>query len=240
MDNSIYIALSRQTALFRDLEVSANNIANANTTGYNADKVLFSPYLVKDNKRQDAYANDVSNYRDTKTGPIKLTGNPFDLAITGNGYFQIQTSQGNRFSKSGNFQLDTQGMIVTPSGFPVLGKSGGPIVIPSTAKDVVINGAGEVVVDGQQAGQIGIFEFKDEQAMKRVGNSLYSAKETPQPSLTARIAQGALEGSNVNPVSELVHVQELSRSVTSTAKFIASMFELQRKAATTYSRNQSS
>ena len=240
MDNSIYIALSRQTALFRDLESSANNIANANTTGYNSEKVIFSPYLVKDGKRTDAYANDITSYRDTATGPIKLTGNPFDLAITGSGYFQVQTPQGNRYTKAGGFQLDTQGTIVTASGFPVLGKSGGPVVIPSTAKDVVINGAGEVVVDGQQAGQIGLFEFKNEQAMKRVGNSMYSSEEPAQQSLNSRIAQGALEGSNVNPVSELVRVQELSRSVTSTAKFISSMFELQRKAATAYSRNQSS
>jgi flagellar basal-body rod protein FlgF len=238
MDNSIYIALSRQTALFRDLEISANNIANANTTGYSTEKVLFSPYLVKDGKRDNAYANDVTSYRDTTTGPIKLTGNPFDLAITGNGYFQVQTPQGARYTKSGNFQLDAQGIIVTPSGFPVLGKSGGPITIPATAKDVVINGAGEVVVDGEQAGQIGIFEFKNEQTMKRVGNSMYSSEEPAQQSITARIAQGALEGSNVSPVTELVRVQELSRSAGSTAKFISSMFELQRKAATAYAKPQ--
>lgn len=240
MDNSVYIALSRETALFRDLEISANNIANANTTGYNAEKSLFSQYLVQNTgRRKDAYANDVSDYRDTTTGPIALTGNPFDLAINGNGYFQIQTPQGVRYTKAGNFQIDTNGTLVTPSGYPVLGKSGGQLTIPPTAKDVVINGVGEMQIDGQAAGEIGLFEFDNEQAMKRIGASMYSSDETPRPSLTARIAQGAIEASNVKPVTELVRVQELSRSVGNTAKFIETMFDLQRKASTTYTRPQS-
>lgn len=239
MHNSIYIALSRQTALFRDLAVAANNIANANTAGYNAEKTVFSQYLVKDDKKKVAYANDVSNYRDTATGPITLTGNPFDLAINGNGYFQVQTPQGVRYTKAGNFQIDVNGTLVTPSGYPVLGQSGGQITVPPTAKDVVINGVGEVQIDGQAAGQIGVFEFTDEQAMKRVGNSMYSATEPPRPAANARVAQGALEGSNVKAVTELVRVQELSRSVGSTAKFIETMFDLQRKASTTYTRPQS-
>lgn len=241
MDNSIYISLSKQAALFRDLDVAANNIANANTTGYQAERPVFTQYMVSnDNNVKDAYVNDLGSYRDTSTGPMKLTGNTFDLAISGPGYFQLQTPQGIRYTKAGNFQLDSKGNLTSVSGYPVLGKSGGLITIPPTAHEVVVNGAGEVSADGQQVGQVGVMEFENQQNMKREGSTMFSSEEQPKASETSRVAQGALEQSNVSSVSELVRVQELSRSVTNSTKFIGDMYDLQRKAASTYSRTGSS
>lgn len=240
MDNGIYITVSRQAALFRDLEVTANNIANASTSGYNAQKLNFSAYLEKNGNRKDAYANDPTAYRDTTNGPIQLTNNPFDLAISGPGYFQVETPLGMRFTKSGNFQLDGNGTLVTVMGYPVLGADGGQITIPESAKNVDINSAGQVLADGSEVGQVGIMEFTNEQAMKRLGNSLFSSEETPQPALTARVMQGAIEGSNVNAVTEMVRVTALSRSVGSTAKFIDAIYDLQSKTAKTYVSNSQS
>ena len=237
MDNGIYITLSRQMALFRDLEVSANNLANVSTPAYNTQKLVFSDYLVKDQKRKDAYANDVSTYRDTSKGSIRMTDNPFDLAITGPGYFIVETPYGTRYTKAGNFQIDAQGALMTPDGFPVLGNDGGRITIPGNVKRVVINGSGQISGDGNDIGQIGLAEFKNEQRLERMGNTLYNAKEAPDPAETSRIVQGGVENSNVSAVSELVRVQEVSRSVGNTAKFIETMYDLQRKVSSVYAKN---
>lgn len=237
MDNSIYVTLSRQMALFRDMEVTANNIANVDTPGYNAEKLMFNDYLVNDaQRRKTAYADDPVSYRDTANGSIKMTGNPFDLAINGDAYFQVQTPLGTRYTRAGNFQIDSEGTLMTNNGHPVLGADGGQIIIPQNAVNVSINGAGQIAVDGEDVGQIGIMEFANEQAMTRMGNNLYTSAETPQPSLTARVTQGALESSNVTAVTEMVRVMNVSRSVSNTAKFIETMYDLERKTGQVYAK----
>ncbi|MFZ4541330.1 MAG: flagellar hook-basal body complex protein [Rickettsiales bacterium] len=237
MDNGIYIALSRQMALFRDLEVSANNLANATSPGFNAQKIVFSDYLTKDQKRKDAYANDVSNYRDVSKGAIRMTDNPFDLAITGPGYFSVETPYGTRYTKSGNFQVDSIGTLMTTQGYPVLGNDLGRIFIPANARNVIINGAGQISAEGNEIGQVGMVEFKEEQKMERMGDLLYRAKEEPNVAEKSRMLQGGLENSNVNAVAELIRVQEVSRSVGSTAKFVETMYDLQRKVSSVYSKS---
>ena len=161
-----------------------------------------------------------------------------DLAINGHGYFQVETPLGTRYTKAGNFQLDAKGALVTNAGYPVLGGDGSQITIPPTAKKIEINGAGQILVDGQGTGQIGVVEFADEQAMTRLGNSLYDSKTAPTPALNSRVAQGALESSNVNGVTELVRVMDISRSVGDSAKFIEEMYSLESKAAATLTHNK--
>ncbi len=246
MDNSIYITLSRQMALFRDMEVTANNIANVDTPGYNAEKLMFSDYLVKDTaKRKDAYADDPVSYRDTANGPLKQTGNPLDLAINGDAYFQVQTPLGIRYTRAGNFQVDSEGTLMTNNGHPVLGADGGQITIPQNAINVSINGVGQISADGEDVGQVGLMQFENEQAMTRMGNNLYTSTETPLPATTDRavlgqpiasMSQGYLEGSNVTAVTEMVRVMNVSRSVSNTAKFIETMYDLERKTGSVYAK----
>jgi flagellar basal-body rod protein FlgF len=237
MDNSIYIMLSRQQGLFRDMEVTANNMANVNTSGYNAQRTMFSDYLVPDGSHQDAYVNEPMAWRDTTPGAVQTTNNPFDLAIgSQNGYFQVQTPQGVRYTRAGNFQINAEGTIVTVQGYPVLGTDGGEISVPDNAKNILINGAGQVTADGEDIGQVGVMSFANEQAMVRTGNTLFSAKETPQQSEVPALVQGAIETSNVNPVSEMVKVIELGRTTTNTAKFVEIMYDLQRKTSSTYAK----
>ena len=249
MDNSIYITLSRQMALFRDMEVTANNIANADTPGFNAEKLMFNDYLVKDtNRRTDAYAHDPVSYRDTANGSMKQTGNPFDLAINGDAYFQVQTPLGTRYTRAGNFQVDSEGTLMTADGYPVLGADGGQIAIPQNAVKIDINAVGQITVDGQDVGQVGLMEFQNEQAMTRLGNNLYTSSETPLPAVPdiqpgavapiigARVIQGSLESSNVTAVTEMVRVMNVSRAVTSTAKFIETMYDLERKTGQVYAK----
>jgi flagellar basal-body rod protein FlgF len=243
MDNSIYVALSRQMTLFRDMETTANNIANVNTVGYNAEKLAFDDFLVDariDGKigQKVAFTRDPVSYRDTTNGSLKVTGNPLDLAISGPGYFMIETPLGTRYSKAGNFQIDANGTIVTPQGYPVLSQGGGAITLPDNATNLQVSDDGRISSGRDEIGQIGVVEFENEQAMKRMGNNLYSAEDQPQERRTARVVQGAIEQSNVQGVTELVRVVQLQRSLGSTAKFVEAMYDLQRKTSAAYSKSQ--
>lgn len=237
MDNSIYIALSRQTALFRDLNVTANNIANVNTAGYKAEKMMFTDYLVKDgNQNKIAFTQDLSSYRDTRAGGMKATGNNFDVAIQGEGYFTVQTPQGNRYTRAGNFQLDGQGMLVTQEGHPVVDTGGQAIQFEDEDRDIKILSTGAIVVNGEERTTLGIAQFDNEQELERISGTLYTSKNPPKPAENAVILDGVLESSNVEPVIELVKLTELSRSSGNTAKFIEIMYDLQRKSSTTWSQ----
>ncbi len=240
MDSSVYIVLSRQLAQFQDMEMTSNNIANANTTGYNAQKLVFAQYLSENGKtgQKDAYADAPYSYRDTTAGALQNTGNPLDLAISGNGYFQVETPLGTRYTKAGAFQVDAQGTLVNVNGYPVLGNDNSQISLPTTARNIVINGLGQISVDGLAVGQVGVVEFENEQGLSRLGNSLYSASETPKPTQTARVVQGAVQASNVNGVTELVRVMEISRSFGASSKFIESMYDLERKTSSTLTRSK--
>lgn len=239
MDNSVYISLSRQIGLFQDLEFTSNNIANVNTPAFNAQKLLFSQYLVDNTReRRDAYANTPSSYRDTTSGSLKVTGNTFDFAISGTGYFQIQTPLGSRFTRAGNFQINDQGVLVTQDGFAVLGSDNSQILIPTNARNIEVNGAGQIRVDGTDSGQIGVFEFINPQRLTRQGNNLYSATEAAAPTTTSRVLQGTLESSNVSAISETVRLLQLSRSVTNSAKLIDTVYDLERRASDIFTRPQ--
>lgn len=243
MDSSIYVALSRQLTVFRDMEVTANNIANVNTVGYNAEKLAFHDYLVEGRLegkigQKIAYTRDPISYRDTNNGPLRTTGNPLDLAVSGPGYFIVDTPLGQRYTKAGNFMIDGQGTLVTPQGYPVLSADGGVVNFPNDATDILVNDQGLITANGDEIGQVGVVEFANEQAMQRLGNNLYSSDAQPLEQQTARVVQGALEQSNVQGVSELVRTVQLQRSVSSTAKFVEVMYDLQRKVTNTYAKAQ--
>ncbi|MCI5049223.1 MAG: flagellar basal-body rod protein FlgF [Rickettsiales bacterium] len=242
MDNSIYIGLSRQMALFRDMNATANNIANAATPGYNAEKMMFTHYLVDDgNRHKMAFNQDISTYRDTHNGPIKQTGNPFDVAINGPGYFAVETPLGVRYTKAGHFNLDNEGQLVNPEGHIVLDQGQQAVAFEITDRDVEIGENGLITVktpagEREVRGQLGLFEFEDEQRMDRLSAQLYDTEQEPLEAIESRMIQGAIEQSNVSAVKELVRITELSRSNTGTAKFIEVMYDLQRKASNAYAR----
>lgn len=240
MDNGIYIALSKQMALFRDMEMTANNIANADTTGYNAEKMMFDDFLVKggDGPKM-AFVNDVASYRDTREGTLKTTGNPLDVAISGPGYFKVQTPLGERYTRSGNFQLDASGVLVTSDGYPVLDDGGQPITFEPEDTAITIGESGNISVNGAERGVLGIAEFKNPQMLERLNATLYKADGQPDPATESRVLHGILEGSNVQSVLELTHMIQVSRNTASTAKMIETSYDLARKAANTWARQGS-
>jgi flagellar basal-body rod protein FlgF len=241
MDNSIYVALSRQTAAFRHLDVVASNIANANTPGYKAEEVLFEAYLQGNdgNDESIAYLNDVSSYRDDSQGRMQVTNETFDVAIEGEGYFSVQTPLGERYTRAGNFQINAEGNLSTVEGYPVLSGDGQPVTIDPTLRNIVIGERGNISANGEEIGAIGVKQFANTQLLDRVGNNLYKSDVGGVPSETGfRVVQGALEMSNVSAISEMTELITVSKNVSSAAKLIESMYDLQRKTSSTFTRNR--
>lgn len=239
MDNGIYIALSRQMGLFREMNLTANNIANADTAGFNAEKIMFDDYLVKGGKGpKQAYVNDVASYRDTKEGTMKTTGNPLDMAISGPGYFVVQTPLGERYTRAGSFQIDRDGALVTKEGYQVLDNGGAPIIFQPEDGEISVGETGNIVVDGEERGTIGIVEFDNPQMMERLNATLYKADGLAQPAEESRLLHGVIEGSNVQAVTELTRMMTVTRSVSSTAKLIDAQYELQRKASNAWAKSE--
>ncbi len=231
MDNTIYVALSKQMAMFRDLDNTAQNIAHVDTTGYQSSKMMFTSYLMKEVPQKDSvhFNYDIDTYTDTTPGALKTTGNALDVAIEGEGYFTVQTPGGNRYTRAGSFQLDANGTMVNASNYPVLDVNNQPIIFGTEDTDILIGQNGTIKVNGEERTQIGIVNFANPQLLQRVGNTMYRSEIAPQVIENPVVAQGMLERSNVRAASELTHMMKLSRSVSSTAKMIEVMYDLERK-----------
>lgn len=237
MDNGIYISLSRQMGLFREMEVVANNLANVNTTGYTGEKMMFDDYLVKGGQGpKQAYTNDLATYRDTTQGRLEVTENALDMAVSGEGYFVIQTPLGERYTRAGNFQIDVNGVLVTDQGNPVRTVGGGQLVFEPEDTDIEIREDGLVVVNGEERGQLEVVEFANRQFLVPVGNTMFKADAAPMPAQNSRVLHGVLERSNVDPIMEMTRMLTVSRSVGSTAKLIDAQYELQRKASNAWAK----
>lgn len=242
MNNAIYIALSRQTGLFRNLDVAANNIANASTPGYKGETMVFEQYLAndKDNfRRKIAFSNDVTTYVDYKDGATSNTGRNLDVALEGDGFFRVQTPEGVRHTRRGNFRVNEAKILVTAEGFPVLQSDDQVITLQPNDIDVKISADGTVRAGdiGEFRGQIDLVNFANPQKLKRLEGGLYLAEEKEQTEPPAKILQGYLEQSNISPVTELTNLININRSVSGVTGFMADMHDLTRRAITAYTRS---
>lgn len=242
MDNTLYIALSRQTALMRKLEVVSNNVANANTTGYRGERSLFHQHVVNAHESAGseklAFTNDVAAATDLSQGPLVNTGRAFDVAIEGGGLFAVEGPGGTFYTRAGNFQIDANGTLTTPQGYPVLGQGGQRIVFDNLDGEIIIGENGSILVGGQEVSQLEVLEFGNEQQLEKIGNALYRSNVPGVPSENYRIVQGSLEGSNVNSVTEMTNMIEVSRSITSINNIIGAVDDLQLTAIRTLSKQQ--
>lgn len=246
MDNSIYVALSRQLAVFRDMDMTANNLANVNTPGFHAERMIFTDYLVDEGKRTTklAFTQDIASYRDTTNGPMKTTGGALDVAIQGPGFFVVETGKGERFTRAGNFTIGSDGTLMTVGGHPVLGNGGQRIEFQDTDREIMIGENGVISAKNPQGGieargELALVEFDDPQELLREGSQYFTSQQQPEVAARSRVLQGVIENSNVSPIEELVKVTRLSRSTSSSAKFIEVMYDLERKTANAYARRES-
>ncbi|AWJ84787.1 flagellar basal-body rod protein FlgF [Azospirillum sp. TSH58] len=232
MENPIYVSLSRQMTLRRQLDVISNNIANMNTTGFKQQRMLFTEFLERPGMHEQiSFVQDRAVVRDLSAGGMMQTGNPLDLALTGHGYFTVDTASGPRYTRAGNFRLNDQRQIVDGGGLPVLGDNGQPLAIPNGTRDIMVSGDGTVSTELGQVGRLNIVTFRNEQLMTEVGAGLYVSDEEPQAApADTKVAQGMLENSNVKPVVEMTALIEIQRQYQSNQKLIENEHERIRSA----------
>lgn len=243
MDNASLIGLSRQTALRRQMDVIANNLANLQTNGFRAEDVVFAEHqsgpaeisAARFGDRKLSYVIDRATLHDFAPGPLESTGNPLDLAIEGDGWFVVETPEGERYTRNGAFQLNAEGGLVTADGHAVQGEAG-PIVFDPEETEISIAGDGTISTNLGQQGQLRLAAFGDNDALLAEGASLFSSDAPPLDAEDARIAQGALEGSNVEPIGEIARMIEVQRSYTSLAGMMERSDELRRQAISTLGR----
>mgnify|MGYP000462867454 CR=1 FL=1 len=208
-----YTTLSRQSGLLNEMQVVANNIANSATTGYRSEGLIFSEY-VNSAPGQESVSMGRANIRNTslEQGTMSQTGGDFDLAIEGDGFFMIETPNGNRLTRAGNFTPNAAGDLVTPDGHRVLDAGQAPLFIPGDAKSIAFGKDGTLSADGQQLGQIGLFLPDEEAQILREDGVMFRVEGETVAANDAQVLQGFLEGSNVNTIHQLSRMIEVQRA----------------------------
>ena len=213
MDNAGYTTLTRQSGLMREMQVVANNIANANTTGYRQEGVIFSEY-VQAVEEGPSLSMANGNVRNTSyaQGVLTQTGGQFDFAIEGDAFFLIETLQGERLTRAGSFTPNAEGDLVTNDGYRVLDAGGAPVFIPPDASDLSVASDGTISAGGTPLGQLGLVVPVDPTEMTRQSGILFDAPSGVEPAESGRVVQGFLEGSNVNSVLQIARMIEVQRA----------------------------
>lgn len=239
MESTGYITLSRQSGLQREMQVVANNIANASTTGYRAEGVIFSEY-VKGVDRGASLSMGQGNIGKTsyEQGGLTQTNGSFDFAIEGDGYFVVQTPLGERLTRAGAFSPDAGGQLVTPDGFPVLDAGRAPLFVPAEAGDLAVSADGTLSIDGAPLGQMAIVRPLEPLNMIREDGVMFRADAGDEPAEAARVLQGFVEASNVNPLLELSRMIEVQRAYEMGQSFLKTEDERIRAAVKTLTGSQ--
>lgn len=222
----------------REMRAIANNMANANTTGFRREGVVFSEYMVPLDGRGEtlAMANSRGRMVDLEPGGMTMTNGTYDLAIEGDGFFMVQTPQGNRLTRAGAFQTNADGEIVNPDGYQVLDDGQAPIVIPPGTRNVGIGADGTVSADGQAVGKVGVFANPNPSDLRHVAGTLFDAGTAPEPLDDAKVRQGFIEESNVNPVTEISRMIEVQRAYELGQSFLDQEDQRIRQAITSLTR----
>jgi flagellar basal-body rod protein FlgF len=239
----IYTALSGARAQAQRLDTIANNIANVDTTGFKKDTQVFKEYLTAHQKNSDVietpkvpasvesfydlkggdkgYVDNDGTFTNFKQGALKPTGGSLDFALEGRGFFQVATPAGVRMTRNGSFGINGEGVLVSKEGHPVLA-AGNPQAPPEQrvirVQDRNINVAldGQVTQAGEVIGRLALVNIENEEALRKVGNSMYKVKENYVPQINMQpevhVKQGFLEKSNVNIVEEMTRMIGATRT----------------------------
>jgi len=214
MENATYATLSRQMGLMAELRIVANNIANANTTGFQREGLLFAEHIAALGAGHESLSLATSLVRDTdqSQGTLTQTGGPFDLAIEGTGFFLIETPAGERLTRAGSFTPDGNGELVNLDGHRVLDAGGAPIFIPQGVGGIGVAADGTISANGRPIGQVGLVVPSDPLQLHRESGTLFEAKGGFEEAPDARMVQGYLENSNVNPILQISRMIEVQRA----------------------------
>ena len=215
MQNVTSIAASRLIAQQRALDVTADNIANANTPGYKAVRVQFSDWISRQHTAATphggeaiAFTQDRATWRDFQPGPLSHTGNPLDLAITDTGFFTVSTPQGTRLTRAGRFGLLPDGTVADGAGNALLNTNGQPIQLSPTDTRITIAGDGTLSSEFGQIAKIGVVQPDDPMQLHAVGGGKLSSDSATSPVDRPQLVQGSVEDSNVQPMLEMVRMMK--------------------------------
>ncbi|WP_170327819.1 flagellar hook-basal body complex protein [Ruegeria arenilitoris] len=211
--DTAYVTLSRQSGLMNEMRLVANNIANANTTGYRAQGLVFSEF-VQDVPGNPSLSMSRAEARNTsqQQGLLTETGGQFDFAIEGDGFFMVETASGNRLTRAGAFSPSAESDLVTMDGHRVLDVNGAPVFIPPDAASIDVGSDGTLSIEGQLLGQIGVYRVADPSTLVREGSTQFRAEGEIEPVENPVVVHRFLEGSNVNAVHQVTRLVEIQRA----------------------------
>jgi flagellar basal-body rod protein FlgF len=227
MDNPTYVVLSRLTAQQRAMDVTAVNIANADTGGYKSERVLFTDWLQRQSVAAAprggtvvAYTQDRATYRDQQQGELTHTTNPLDIAITGEGFFTVDTPRGPRLTRAGRFQLMPDGTVSSANGDALLDTNGRRMQLSPADTQISVAGDGTISSENGQIGKIGIVQPDDPMQLQAEGAQLFRLNGATTPVAVPKLLQGALEKSNVQPVLETTRMMNDLREFQFASEFL--------------------
>lgn len=235
MDSTTHVAVSLAQAMRGAMDVTANNIANAGTPGFKAERIALEVAPAPEAGGTE-YVLDAGSYVDVRQGAVTTTGNPFDVALTGPGWLAFEAADGRTgYGRDGGLALDAERALVNASGDRLLDDGGGPIFLPPESGSIEIGPDGTVsAAGGVRIGRIGLFDIDVPDALERMGGGLLTAPPGGaagiRPAEGTTIAQGAIEGSNVEPVLEMVGLMEIQRAYERATQMIRTQDELARDA----------
>ena len=221
MLRGLYSAASGMIAEGVRTDTIANNLANADTTGFKKDTTVTSEFRemlmqrINDGAadapvvgRMGTGAEAVGNFTNYASGNFKVTDNPLDMAIEGDGFFVVNAPQGVRYTRDGSFQLNTRNELVTADGYTVRDQNGASIVAADNTGSVNVDSMGRVFSGGQEIGQLEVVSFPNKLQLAKEGSNLFrtTAANAQQQPFTGKVRQGTIEGSNVNVVQEMVNM----------------------------------
>ncbi len=240
MENPTYIALSRLMSQQRAMDVVASNIANADTPGYKTQHVQFSDWLLRTQESAAdggestlAFAQDRATWRDNAQGTFTHTGEPLDLALGSEGYFQVQTSNGVRLTRAGRFAIQADGTVGDSAGNPLLDDSGSPIHVGATDRQITVSADGTITTENGRLGRVGVVTPTDENRLIPEGSHLLRADTPTNPTGQPRIVQGAIESSNVQPITEMTRMMQMEREFQFMTQFVQNESDRQQSAIDT-------
>lgn len=214
MDNAIYAALTRQSGLMQEMQSIANNMANVSTTGFRREGVVFSEYVDGLEGEAPSLSMAFAHGRsvDLQQGGLTATGGSFDFAIEGQGFFMIQTPEGNQLTRAGSFIPSAEGELLTPDGYQVLDQGGSPVMVPMGQGPVALAQDGTLSVNGAPVAQIGVFLPPEGDDLTHVAGTRFTTENAPEPADDYVMLQGQVEESNVDPVTEITRMIEVQRA----------------------------
>ena len=222
MDNATYTTLTRMSGLKREMGMIANNLANLSTTGFRREGIVFSEFVVGTQRHEPSLSMALGNTRHTyqMPGALTQTNGTFDLAIEGEGFFQLQTPQGERLTRAGIFTPNAAGELVNMDGHLLLDAGGAPIFVPPDAGHVAVSRDGTLSADGQPFGQVGLVRPADPVTMRHEAGTLFVVDGPLDPVEAPAVLQGFLEESNVDPLPQIARMIEVQRAYEQGQRFL--------------------